>query len=93
MSIGFSDRTGLGPQTAEERKARVTVAGRVVASRPKSILLVEDGQNGVSAWLPKSQIEIERGAGVGVRVSMPAWLAAENGFSARAGGGQGALFD
>lgn len=57
--------------------------------------------SGVTAWLPRSQIEMEEGSSVGdggflpgatFRITLPAWLALEKGFKAAADPNQKTLF-
>ncbi len=52
--------------------------------KPTAIAVVDPAKpslnNGKWIWLPKSQVEFERGRGASVVVTMPEWLAVDKGF-------------
>lgn len=83
----------------------VQVMARLVDGRsPKAVLVAEIG-SGFSAWLPRSQINIEEGGlflpsgtahgakvpGNTLRITLPRWLAEEKGFRSIADRRQGEL--
>jgi hypothetical protein len=80
MSIGFTDRTGLPPQTViADRRRMVTLVCTLVRSTAKGVLVRDDA--GTEAWLPRVSIQIEDGISR-LRITLPAWLALEAKLSA-----------
>lgn len=61
MTAGRSDLTELDLQLHQETD--------------KAILVSDDGNRENAVWLPRSQIEIERGPRGGISVTLPEWLA------------------
>jgi len=55
----------------------VDISGELKAETAKAVLLFDGTRE---AWLPKSQIEIERRADGTVEVTLPEWLAKDKGL-------------
>lgn len=106
-SHGFTDRSMFEPEERQHPNAPVDPAATemlpivvvLMKIRPKSLLvhaLEDDPSN--SAWLPRSQIEVEPNmggpgkSGDRFRIKAPRWLLQREGLIAFAGEGQGRLF-
>lgn len=60
-----------------DRDYPVEVAGTIATETPKAVLF-DDGTT--KTWLPKSQIEIEPAGNGLVEITLPYWLAYEQGL-------------
>lgn len=92
---GAADRP-TAPAVATPPTGTVTIVCRLVAVTARAVQVFD--RSGVSAWLPRALIRIEDGGalaaltpGSSLRITLPAWKAAEAGLSAVAGAGQGRL--
>jgi hypothetical protein len=79
MTIGFTDRTGLQPETRIDRLKPVELELTRIKATDKAVL-VEDGA-GAQSWLPRKHIaKLEEGMFGAIRVTIPTWLAIEKGL-------------
>jgi hypothetical protein len=91
MSVGFTDRRGLEPQTQTDRKRPIELVLTRVGSSDKA-LRVRDAA-GTVAWLPRQHLsDVEEGMFDQVRLTLPAWLAEEKHLVAAASVDQKTLF-
>lgn len=88
MSGGFTDRSGLTERIADGQR-EVVIVCELVQPRERSILVRDSA--GVEAWLARKLVSIEGDLNT-IRITLPAWLAAEKGLSATAEASQKSLF-
>ena len=99
---GFTDRTGIddrglgdsGGAVPPDSGRPVSLVLNLLRDEPKAIYVAETSDSGVTAWLPRSQIEIfgAQGGSRTIRVTMPLWLAREKNLATDVPEGQGSLF-
>lgn len=63
--------------TVSGRSDLIDLAGELRRETEKAVLFFDGGRE---AWLPKSMVEIERGARGLVTVTLPEWLAKDKGL-------------
>lgn len=99
---GFTDRRGIpdqglgdsGGAVPADGNRPVTMVLNLLRDDDKAIYVAETTDSGVTAWLPRSQIQIfgAQGGARTIRVTMPLWLARAKNLATDVPEGQGSLF-
>lgn len=90
MSIGFTDRGDLQPETRLARTAPIEAVFTRLKATDKAIMVKDSA--GATAWLPRKHLsKIEEGAFGEIRLTLPTWLAIDKGLRTAPVAGQQSL--